>query len=63
NITKKHFEKHGINKSSIDVYQVVNFIFNSIVLTSLLYRNKSSHININFYKKSLYQFVSNLGLN
>ncbi len=62
-ITKKHFEKHGINKSNIDIYQVVNFIFNSIVLTSLLYRNKSSHININFYKKSLYQFISNLGLN
>lgn len=62
-ITKKHIEKHNIKKSNINVKQIVNFIFNGLVLINLLYRNKNSQININSYKKSLYQFISNLNIN
>ena len=62
-IAKKHIEKHDIKKSNINIKQLVNFIFNGMVLASLLYRNKSSQENINLYKKSLYQFVSKLNTN
>ncbi len=62
-ITKKHIEKHNIKKSNINLKQIVNFIFNGLVLINLLYRNKNSQININSYKKSLYQFISNLNIN
>ena len=62
-ITKKHIGKHDIKASNVNINQVVNFIFNGMILMNLLYRNKSSQANINLYKKSLYQFVSNVGIN
>ena len=61
-ITKKHIEKHDIKKSNINIKQIVNFIFNGLILINVLYRNKSSKVNINSYKKSLYQFISNLNI-
>ena len=62
-ITKKHIEKHDIKKSNINIKQIVNFIFNGLILINVLYRNKGSQVNINSYKKSLYQFISNLNIN
>ena len=62
-ITKKHIKKHDIKKSNLDIKQIANFIFNGLVLINLFYRNKSSQVNINSYKKSLYQFISNLNIN
>ena len=61
-ITKKHIEKHDIKKSNIIIKQIVNFIFNGLILINVLDRNKSSKVNINSYKKSLYQFISNLNI-
>ena len=61
-VTKKHIENYGIKKSKINIIQVVNFIFNGMILTSLLYRNENSQISIKLYKKSLHQFVYNLAV-
>ena len=61
-ITEKHIKKYDI-KSNINIKQVVNFIFNGLVLMNLFYRNKDSQDNINLYKKSLYQFVYYLNIN
>ncbi|MDA9708261.1 TetR/AcrR family transcriptional regulator [Alphaproteobacteria bacterium] len=61
-IYKKHVEKYNIKKSDLNIDQVVNFIFNSIAIISLLHRNKSNKSNISLYKDSLYQFIINLGL-
>jgi len=62
-ITEKHIKKHNIKKSNINIKQVVNFIFNGLVLMNLFYRNKASQYNINLYKKSLYQFIYYLNIN
>tara|TARA_B100000886_G_C20313114_1_gene444729 strand:+ start:116 stop:724 length:609 start_codon:yes stop_codon:yes gene_type:complete len=59
-VTKKHIEKYNINRNIIKINEIVNFIFNSVALISLLHRNKSNKYNINLYKNSLYQFVVNL---
>ena len=47
-------------KNNLNIEQVVNFIFNSIALISLLHRNKSNQYNISLYGETLYQFVNNL---
>ena len=60
--TKKHIEKYDIKKSAVNINQIVNFVFNGFVLINLLNLNKSSKASINSYKKSLYQFISNLSL-
>ena len=52
-----------ILKKVVNINQIVNFIFNGLVLINLLYRNKSSKANINSYQRSLYQFISNLKIN
>ena len=62
-ITKKHIEKHDIKISNLNIKQIANFIFNGLLLINLLYRNKSSQANINSYKKSIHQFISNLHVN
>ena len=49
-----------LKKNNLNIEQVVNFIFNSIAFISLLHRNKSNK-SIFLYKKSLYQFIYNLG--
>lgn len=59
-ICKKHIKKYNLVKKNINVEQVVNFIFNSIAIISLLQRNNSNKSNIFLYKDSLYQFVHNL---
>ena len=59
-ISKKHIEKFHINKSKISSKKIANFIFNSIALISLLYRNKSTDTNIKFYINSLYDFIENI---
>ena len=61
-IYKKHVAIYNIKKSNLNIDQVVNFIFNSIAIISLLHRNKSNKSNISLYKDSLYQFIYNLGL-
>ena len=60
-IYKKHVKKFNIKKKNLNIDQVVNFIFNSIAIISLLHRNKSNKSNISLYKDSLYQFINNLG--
>ena len=60
-IYKKHVEKYNIKKNNLNIDQIVNFIFNSIAVISLLHRNKSNKSNILLYKDSLYQFIYNLG--
>lgn len=60
-VCKKHIIKFKLVKKSINVEQVVNFIFNSIAVISLLQRNNSHKSNISLYKDSLYQFIHNLG--
>ena len=61
-ITKKHIEKYDIKKSNVNIDQIANFVFNGMVLINLLYRNKNSNASINSYKKSLYQFITNITL-
>ena len=61
-ITKKHIEKYDIKKSDVNINQIANFVFNGLVLINLLHRNKSSKASINSYKKSLYQFITNITL-
>ena len=60
-IYKKHLQKYNIKKNKFNMEEVVNFIFNSIALISLLHRNKSNKSNISLYKNSLYQFIKNIG--
>lgn len=61
-ITKKHIEKYDIKNSDVNINQIVNFVFNGFVIINLLHRNKSSKASINTYKKSLYQFITNITL-
>ena len=61
-ITKKHIEKYGIKNSDVNINQIVNFVFNGFIIINLLHRNKSSKASINTYKKSLYQFITNITL-
>ncbi len=60
-IYKKHVEKYNMKKNNLNIDQIVNFIFNSIAVISLLHRNKSNKSNILLYRDSLYQFIYNLG--
>ena len=59
-IYKKHLQKYNIKKNNSNMEQVVNFMFNSIAMISLLHRNKSNKSNIFLYGKSMYQFIKNL---
>ena len=59
-IYKKHLQKYNIKKNDSNMEQVVNFMFNSIAMISLLHRNKSNKSNIFLYGKSMYQFIKNL---
>ena len=57
-VAEKHIRKYNIN--SINIINLVNYLFNNFILISVLYRNKFSISEITAYKETLFSLVNDI---